>query len=100
VTATKILACKHNSLVKATAQRTLYCSGHIGLSGFHHVVSDKRTQNLPIVLETPSFEKVEVWAKEVEVLNRLSGLSLDEAEEVVSEIRDVVKKASSGHRNT
>ena len=80
------------------------CSGHIGLSGFHHVVSDKRTQNLPIVLETPSFEKVEVWAKEVEVLNRLSGLSLDEAEEMVKvgegEIRDVVKTASRGHRNT
>ena len=39
-------------------------------------------QHIPLVLETPSFELPrEVWAKEIEVLNSLSGLDLDLAEE-------------------
>ncbi|KAF7291124.1 tRNA-dihydrouridine synthase 1 [Mycena indigotica] len=28
--------------------------GHIGLSGFHHILNDTRFQNIPLILETPS----------------------------------------------
>lgn len=57
-------------------------------------------QNIPLVLETPSFEKPEVWGKEVEVLNRLSS-SLENGEKLewdpmVEEIKDIVKEASGG----
>jgi len=38
-------------------------------------------QHIPLVLETPSFELPrEVWAKEIEVLNSLSGLEIEPAE--------------------
>lgn len=47
--------------------------GHIGLSAFHHILTDPRVQGIPLVLETPSFEKPEqVWKKEIDVLNHLS----------------------------
>lgn len=43
-------------------------SGHIGFAAFRHILSDLRVQNIPIVLETPSFEKPVVWATEIEML--------------------------------
>ncbi|PPQ68236.1 hypothetical protein CVT24_005044 [Panaeolus cyanescens] len=50
--------------------------GHLGLQAFKHIVNDPRTQNIPLVLETPSFEQPrEVWGKEIEVLQRISGSS-------------------------
>ncbi|KAF8176776.1 xylose isomerase-like protein, partial [Pholiota molesta] len=48
--------------------------GHLGLEAFRHVLSDPRTQGLPLILETPSFEQPrEVWGKEIEILQRISG---------------------------
>lgn len=71
-------------------------SGYIGLPAFKHILSDPRVQNIPLILETPSFEKPEVWAREIEVLNRLSDVS-EESEETYetlgNEVKDVVKKA-------
>ncbi|KAG5638035.1 hypothetical protein DXG03_004280, partial [Asterophora parasitica] len=52
--------------------------------------------NIPLVLETPSFEQPqETWAKEIEVLNRLSGLTLDElgADTQVDELVNGIKTA-------
>lgn len=46
--------------------------GHLGLSTFGVILSDSRTRNIPLILETPSFEAKEVWGKEIEVLNKVS----------------------------
>ncbi|KIJ92808.1 hypothetical protein K443DRAFT_13322 [Laccaria amethystina LaAM-08-1] len=51
-------------------------SGHIGILAFQHILNDPRVQNIPLILETPSFEQpAEVWGKEIEVLMKLSGSS-------------------------
>ncbi|KAJ7580740.1 xylose isomerase-like protein, partial [Mycena floridula] len=50
--------------------------GTIGLAGFRHIVTDRRVQNIPLILETPSFERLSVWRKEIEVLYRVSGVGL------------------------
>ena len=42
-------------------------------------MTDPRLQNIPLILETPSFEDPKVWQKEVDVLNRLSGPSVPES---------------------
>jgi AP endonuclease-1 len=69
----------------------------LGLPAFHHILTDKRVQNLPLILETPSFEKPEVWATELEVLNRLSNLvvveSTSDSDGMVNVIKETVKKA-------
>ncbi|KAK7036029.1 AP-endonuc-2 domain-containing protein [Favolaschia claudopus] len=67
--------------------------GHIGIQGFHHILNDPRFANIPLILETPSFEKPEVWAAEIAALNSLSGVTSDESQSVADTIRDVVKKA-------
>ncbi|KAG2135187.1 xylose isomerase-like protein [Suillus bovinus] len=46
--------------------------GHIGISTFRYIVSDPRTQDIPLILETPTFEATEIWTKEISALNRLS----------------------------
>ncbi|KAG6877383.1 hypothetical protein C0993_007903 [Termitomyces sp. T159_Od127] len=71
--------------------------GHIGIAGFHHILNDPRVQHIPLVLETPSFElPKEIWAKEIEALNRLSGVTLghETTEEVVEPIRAAVMLVS------
>ncbi|KAF7353908.1 AP-endonuc-2 domain-containing protein [Mycena venus] len=72
--------------------------GHIGIQGFHHILNDVRFQNIPLILETPSFEKPEVWAAEIAALDGLSGTNagLDKLGPVVDGVREVVKKASGG----
>ncbi|TBU58651.1 AP endonuclease [Dichomitus squalens] len=62
--------------------------GHLGLQTFAHVLSDPRTRDIPLILETPAYdvpassgaardrlakEGMGVWRTEVSVLNRLSG---------------------------
>ncbi|CAA7271167.1 unnamed protein product [Cyclocybe aegerita] len=55
--------------------------GHLTLQAFKHVVRDPRTQNIPLILETPSFEKAkEVWGVEINVLGRLAGACSGSAE--------------------
>ena len=62
-------------------------------------MTDKRIQGMPVVLETPSFEKNEVWTKEIEVLNGMSGIVDDGGDNETMlgwdvEIKAVVKKAN------
>jgi AP endonuclease 1 len=87
-----------------TSSLSSLSSGHIGLQAFHHILTDPRVQNIPLVLETPSFEKPEVWGKEVEVLNRLSSTHGNEEklewEAMVEEIKAVVEEASGGTAKT
>ncbi|RXW16255.1 hypothetical protein EST38_g9599 [Candolleomyces aberdarensis] len=50
-----------------------YDEGTLGLPAFASILTDPRTQDIPLILETPSFEKPkEVWGVEISVLNRLS----------------------------
>ncbi|KAI0786179.1 xylose isomerase-like protein [Abortiporus biennis] len=54
--------------------------GHLKLSTFSHILTDPRTQNIPLILETPAFdgpggtlaEGMDIWKKEIEVLNKIS----------------------------
>jgi AP endonuclease-1 len=59
-----------------------FSRGKFAISTFCHILTDPRTQNIPLILETPSFEANEIWEKEIDVLNRIatasgSGLDLD-----------------------
>lgn len=69
--------------------------GHIGISTFRHVVSDPRTQDIPLILETPTFEATEIWTKEISALNCLSNLDDGEVPEtelsLVNEITSLVR---------
>ena len=62
--------------------------GHLGLRTFAHILSDPRTRDIPLIMETPAYdvptssgaardrlakEGMGVWRTEVSVLNRLSG---------------------------
>ncbi|KAH6886687.1 xylose isomerase-like protein, partial [Coprinopsis sp. MPI-PUGE-AT-0042] len=48
--------------------------GSLGLASFHHILNDPRTKGLPLVLETPSWERPkEVWGTEIGVLRGLIG---------------------------
>lgn len=77
--------------------------GFLGLKTFHHILTDERIQNIPLVMETPQYDDDEVWRKELEVLNRLSGLSISEEAKTkgadlaswTDEIRAVVKAANA-----
>ncbi|EPQ57706.1 AP endonuclease [Gloeophyllum trabeum ATCC 11539] len=71
--------------------------GFLGLRTFHHILTDPRTRGLPLVMETPQYDDVAVWQKELEVLNRLSTLPHPDEEVLAGwteEIRAVVKEAS------
>ncbi|KZV84147.1 AP endonuclease [Exidia glandulosa HHB12029] len=49
--------------------------GKLGLKAFEHIVRDPRTQGIPLVLETPCDDEVDlgsVWRVEVGVLNELA----------------------------
>ncbi|KAI0050856.1 AP endonuclease, partial [Auriscalpium vulgare] len=47
--------------------------GELALPTFSHIVSDPRTQGIPLVLETPSHECEDVWRAEIAVLHVLAG---------------------------
>ncbi|KAF5319092.1 hypothetical protein D9611_014082 [Ephemerocybe angulata] len=49
--------------------------GTLGLPAFHAILTDERTKDIPLILETASFERpAEVWGVEIGVLNALSEL--------------------------
>ena len=53
-------------------------SGYLGLNAFHHILSDARTQGIPLILETPSFEQPkQVWGKEIQILHEVSGIAAE-----------------------
>ncbi|OJA11263.1 hypothetical protein AZE42_05677 [Rhizopogon vesiculosus] len=51
--------------------------GQLGISVFRHIVSDSRTQHIPLILETPMFDATAIWTKEISTLNCLSKLVED-----------------------
>jgi len=81
--------------------------GHLKLSTFAHILTDPRTRDIPLILETPAFDTpgsggndMDVWRKEVDVLNQLSMVEGRVCEDVTlegwrGEIAAVVKKASA-----
>ncbi|KAF6740979.1 hypothetical protein DFP72DRAFT_1085300 [Ephemerocybe angulata] len=49
--------------------------GTLGIPAFHAILTDERSKDVPLILETASFERpVEVWGVEIGVLNALSEL--------------------------
>jgi AP endonuclease-1 len=61
--------------------------GTLKLSAFLTILSDPRVQNIPLILETPTFEAVEVWECEIKVLNALSEVGAGSAASVEGEGR-------------
>ncbi|KAJ7237752.1 xylose isomerase-like protein [Mycena haematopus] len=72
--------------------------GYVGIQGFHYILNDTRFQNIPLILETPSFENPEVWATEINALSGLSGANADELTSFVDGVRDVVKKTGGNSK--
>ncbi|KIP11588.1 hypothetical protein PHLGIDRAFT_27828 [Phlebiopsis gigantea 11061_1 CR5-6] len=93
--------------------------GHLGLQTFSNILNDTRTQDIPLILETPAYDTAsgtqrknqfkpgegwDIWRTEVAVLNRLAGSSdaatsdedrTAELEQWTEEIRKVVERVSS-----
>ena len=84
---------------------TFLCRGYLGIRTFSHLLSDPRVQDIPLILETQSFEKPkEVWGKEIQVLQRLvaaetDGLTDVEEKELADSVRDVLKLAGGSTVN-
>ena len=81
-------------------------SGHIGLATFSYIVRDARLKDIPLILETPGFDRTEVWSKEIEMLNEIGlapddGLKTEEEQaEMVKSLKGIVKtcEAESGKK--
>ena len=72
--------------------------GHLGITAFRHILQDPRTQNIPLILETPNFgQPKEVWGKEIGILHTLTGNpeTNKSEEDLQEEVRSVVKEAKS-----
>ncbi|PCH37672.1 AP endonuclease [Wolfiporia cocos MD-104 SS10] len=93
--------------------------GQLSLQTFAHILADPRTQDLPLILETPAFDTpgscvlgatggMDVWQTEVAVLNHFASTSATQDDagsapepseerlrEWAEEIRAAVKKASA-----
>ncbi|KAG1725718.1 xylose isomerase-like protein [Suillus paluster] len=68
--------------------------------GLGQLVSDSRIQDLPLILETPTFEATEIWMKEISALNCLSKLvddsEVSEAElSLVNDITSLVRSRAT-----
>lgn len=83
---------------------TMTFSGEIGLDAFSHIVSDPRTRDIPLILETPSHESKDgsVWRAEIAALHAFvpdcateKRKTVAQAEEEVKEVVDVVTKAEA-----
>ena len=78
--------------------------GEVGLEAFSHIVSDPRTRNIPLILETPSHEckDGEVWRAEIAALHTLvldsaadKRRTVGQASGEVNEIVDAAAKAEN-----
>ena len=65
-------------------------SGALTISAFSHVLSDSRTQGIPLILETPAHDLDAVWSTEIAALNHLSSTEVD-LQKAESDIRAVVQ---------
>lgn len=64
--------------------------GEIGLAAFRFVVQDPRTAGIPLILETPTFEETEVWAREIKMLYELQDL-IGTDEEVDDKLKEMTE---------
>ena len=89
--------------------------GHLGLQTFLHILNDPRTQDIPLVLETPAFDVTsganknqfkpgagwDIWQSEVAMLHRLAGSQTAEGSEALDlekcteGLRSVVERVSA-----
>lgn len=99
-TDTKILDCTFPLKYYSVLLTSLNLRGFLGIRTFAHILSDPRVQDIPLILETQSFEKPrEVWGKEIQVLQRLAGietgihsnLSDTKEKELTDSVREVIK---------
>ncbi len=56
--------------------------GEIGLAAFRFLMRDPRLSGIPLILETPTFEEPDVWAREIKLLYELQ--VLDGADDAVA----------------
>ena len=96
-TDTKTLDCTLPLKYYCVSLRPLNLRGFLGIRTFAHILSDPRVQDIPLILETPSFEKPrEVWGNEIQVLQRLSGIETGDhsnisEKELTDSVREVIK---------
>ena len=70
--------------------------GYLGIAAFRHILQDPRTQNIPLILETPNFgQPKKVWGKEIRILRTLTGNAETSKsdEDLQEEVRSVVEEA-------
>lgn len=63
-------------------------SGEIGLECFRLIVQDPRLTQIPLILETPTFEETSVWRREIEILYELQSVDGTE-EEIASKLAEM-----------
>lgn len=74
-------------------------SGELGLGTFSYIVHDERMKDLPLILETPTFEEPEIWAHEISLLNKVSAQDPDApVDDLLQGLKDVIKKLQSSSR--
>jgi AP endonuclease-1 len=68
----------------------------MGITAFQHILQDPRTRNIPLIVETPSFDQpMVVWGKEIAVLQALTSIppatqSEEDLQSLVDELRSAV----------
>lgn len=62
--------------------------GEIGLECFRLVVQDPRLAQIPLILETPTFEETSVWRREIEILYELQRVD-GSPEEIAKKLEDM-----------
>ncbi|KAF8801692.1 AP endonuclease [Phlegmacium glaucopus] len=79
--------------------------GLLGFSAFQYILQDPRTRNIPLILETPTFEQPnEIWSKEIGILqaftNAPGAIKSEDLNSLVQKLKSVVGEAElkSGKR--
>ena len=55
-------------------------------------------KDLPLILETPTFEQPEIWAHEIEMLNKISVGNLEDSHnDLLNDLRKVIKEAEASN---
>ncbi|KAJ9121533.1 hypothetical protein QFC22_002151 [Naganishia vaughanmartiniae] len=62
--------------------------GEIGLECFRLIVQDPRLAQIPLILETPTFEETSVWRREIEILYELQAVD-GTPDEIATKLEEV-----------
>ena len=65
-------------------------SGEIGLECFRLIVQDPRLTQIPLILETPTFEETSVWRRDIEILYELQDVRGSE-KEIADKLREMTE---------